>query len=118
MDHTPRVTDTDDDDNDDDNELKFGDESDNLSQTQSESYSYQQRKIGHDRRKTVKLVTVDDNVLCPVISPLQMAHAEHECSKLIALNNNNNRICKYIKGKINLFFYLCYCLISICYWIK
>ncbi|CAO3647394.1 unnamed protein product [Cunninghamella blakesleeana] len=85
LDYTPRAIDTDD---DDDDGLKFGDESDNLSQTPSESSSYQQRKIGNDKRKTIKIVTVDDHITCPVISPLQMAHAEHECISVIGLNED------------------------------
>ncbi|KAI9307528.1 YjeF N-terminal domain-containing protein [Cunninghamella echinulata] len=39
-------------------------------------------------RKTVKLVSVEDNVLCPAISPLQMAHAEHECISVIGLDED------------------------------
>lgn len=33
------------------------------------------------RKKEVAIVTALDGTPCPVVSPLQMAHAEHECSK-------------------------------------
>lgn len=41
----------------------------------------QQQQRTTMRKKDVAIVTVIDGTPCPVVSPLQMAHAEHECSK-------------------------------------
>ncbi|GAA5805557.1 hypothetical protein HPULCUR_011076 [Helicostylum pulchrum] len=55
----------------------FGDESDNDSQTPDE---YSKRRIFKQPIKPISIVTTT-GVLCPVVSPLQMAHVEHECTK-------------------------------------
>lgn len=60
----------------------FGDESDNDSQTPDE-YSRRRRKSNkqHAVKKPTKIITLSGGIHCPSVSPLQMAHVEHECAK-------------------------------------
>ncbi|KAI9357465.1 YjeF N-terminal domain-containing protein [Pilaira anomala] len=61
----------------------FGDESDTESQTPDE-YARRRRKSSKQTtmitQRPTKIFTVS-KVLCPPVSPLQMAHVEHECTK-------------------------------------
>lgn len=61
-------------------EGEFGDESDNYSQTPNEYPS------NHHRRQSpytaTKIVTANEGIVCPTVSPLQMAHVEHECNNV------------------------------------
>ncbi|CAO3615598.1 unnamed protein product [Mucor hiemalis] len=70
-------------------ENDFGDESDNDSQTPDE-YARRRRKSTTPRSKQIveslkatKIVTKSSGILCPSVSPLQMAHVEHECTKAL-----------------------------------
>ncbi|KAL9545042.1 hypothetical protein MBANPS3_007329 [Mucor bainieri] len=80
----------------DDDEGEFGDESDNDSQTPDEFARRSKRKSHPLKRlsnnnnnnsstststssKTTSIVTAVGGIACPVVSPLQMAHVEHEC---------------------------------------
>ncbi|CAO3594181.1 unnamed protein product [Absidia cylindrospora] len=68
-----------------------GNESDNESE-QSGNYDIQHqqhRRMGSSTlKKSVTIVTANDSTPCPVVSPLQMAHAEHECVSVIGLNED------------------------------
>lgn len=71
-------------------ENDFGDESDNDSQTPDE-YARRRRKSVTQRSKRIsdsvkanKIVTKSSGILCPSVSPLQMAHVEHECTKALS----------------------------------
>jgi hydroxyethylthiazole kinase-like uncharacterized protein yjeF len=88
MEHTPYH---DDDDDEEDEDIGLGDESDDDSQTPDEYTSRRRRarrrKTNQTKRnpllvkKTTKIVTAKGGILCPSVSPLQMAHVEHECTQ-------------------------------------
>lgn len=71
----------------DDDEGEFGDESDNDSQTPDEFARRTKRKShmlkrvnnNNNSNKTTSIVTAVGGITCPSVSPLQMAHVEHEC---------------------------------------
>ncbi|KAK4515395.1 RNA-dependent ATPase rok1 [Mucor velutinosus] len=70
---------------DDDDEGEFGDESDDDSQTPDEFARRIKRKslplkrLSNNNSKTTSIVTAVGGIACPSVSPLQMAHVEHEC---------------------------------------
>ncbi|CEP17970.1 hypothetical protein [Parasitella parasitica] len=68
---------------DDDGEL--GDESDNDSQTPDEFARRIKRTSSPLKRmgtKSTRIVTAVGGISCPSVSPLQMAHVEHECDQV------------------------------------
>lgn len=70
------------DDEEEDDDGEFGDESDNDSQTPDEFVRRIKRKSHPLKRlsnKATSIVTVVGGITCPSVSPLQMAHVEHEC---------------------------------------
>ncbi|KAI8097646.1 YjeF N-terminal domain-containing protein [Halteromyces radiatus] len=78
------------DDNDDGGGGGCGDESDNDSETteQNRGQQHHGRNNSSTMKKSVKIVTAVDGTPCPLVSPLQMAHAEHECLSVIGLNED------------------------------
>ncbi|KAI8344079.1 YjeF N-terminal domain-containing protein [Chlamydoabsidia padenii] len=80
--------DDDDDDHDDDDESGCGNESDNESDRSEDYDRPQRRRRNLALKKSVEIVTVNDGSACPVVSPLQMAHAEHECISVIGMNED------------------------------
>ncbi|OAD04020.1 hypothetical protein MUCCIDRAFT_163539 [Mucor lusitanicus CBS 277.49] len=71
---------------DDDEEGEFDDESDNDSQTPDEFARRIKKKSqplkrlsNNNSSKTTTIVTAVGGIACPSVSPLQMAHVEHEC---------------------------------------
>lgn len=100
---------------DDDADIGVGDESDDDSQTPDEYTSrrrrLRKRKTNQTRRNpllvkktatTTKIVTSKGGILCPSVSPLQMAHVEHECTQTsssfeeLAIENGGRGSCLLI----------------------
>jgi hydroxyethylthiazole kinase-like uncharacterized protein yjeF len=96
-----------------DADVGLGDESDDDSQTPDE-YASRRRRTSRRRKsnqtkrnpllakKTCKIVTTKGGILCPSVSPLQMAHVEHECTQTsssfeeLAIENGGRGSCLLI----------------------
>ncbi|KAF7725657.1 enhancer of mRNA decapping [Apophysomyces ossiformis] len=62
-------------------EESSGNESDNESSTPAQFMVKRRAKSG--KRAASKIVAKVGQITCPTVSPLQMAHAEHECTKVM-----------------------------------
>jgi hydroxyethylthiazole kinase-like uncharacterized protein yjeF len=63
----------------------IGDESDDDSQTpppnEYNTLRIRRKSKSSLKKPKTKIMTVSGGIICPVVSPLQMAHVEHECKK-------------------------------------